>query len=166
LLVGAAGIVLWVGFCQLHWEEKIFAPLGAKWLVDLGVRSGYDPFKELRHCAAGWQWAFLGLRVFGLVAVVPVIEEFFLRGFLMRWPIAERWWEVPVGTLTGMALLLGTLYPVLSHPAEMFAAVAWFTLVTLLAWKTKNIWDCVAAHAVTNLLLGVYVVSSGEWRLL
>ena len=31
---------------------------------------------------------------------------------------------------------------------------------------TRNIWDCVVAHAVTNLLLGVYVVATGEWQFL
>ena len=56
--------------------------------------------------------------------------------------------------LTGMACV---------SPAEMFAAAVWFTLITWLMFKTKNIWDCVAAHAVTNLLLGVYVVLSGDW---
>jgi hypothetical protein len=32
--------------------------------------------------------------------------------------------------------------------------------------KTKNLWDCVVAHAVTNLLLGAYVLWSGHWELL
>jgi hypothetical protein len=32
--------------------------------------------------------------------------------------------------------------------------------------KTRNIWDCVVAHAVTNLLLGVYVVHWGRWHLM
>jgi hypothetical protein len=32
--------------------------------------------------------------------------------------------------------------------------------------RTRNIWDCVAAHATTNLLLGIYVVATGEWWLM
>ena len=32
--------------------------------------------------------------------------------------------------------------------------------------RTRNIWDCVAAHAITNLILGIYVVHSGTWRLM
>jgi len=31
--------------------------------------------------------------------------------------------------------------------------------------RTRNFWDCVAAHAVTNLLLGVYIVAAGQWTL-
>jgi hypothetical protein len=30
---------------------------------------------------------------------------------------------------------------------------------------TKNFWGCVAAHAITNLMLGIYVVTQGKWRL-
>jgi hypothetical protein len=47
----------------------------------------------------------------------------------------------------------------------MFAAVVWFSLVTWLMIRTGNIWDCVAAHAVTNLLLGIYVLVSHDWHL-
>jgi hypothetical protein len=51
------------------------------------------------------------------------------------------------------------------HPAELLAALVWFSLITWLMVRTKNIWDCVAAHAVTNLLLGMYVVARGAWHL-
>ncbi len=60
--------------------------------------------------------------------------------------------------------MVGTVFPMLIHPAELLAAAVWFSMVTWLMVRTRNVWDCVAAHAVTNLLLGVYVVTSGEWR--
>jgi CAAX prenyl protease-like protein len=95
-----------------------------------------------------------------------VIEEFFLRGFLMRFVVKPEWWTVPFGQVTRTAAIVGTVYGIITHPAELLAAAAWFSLVTWLMVKTRNIWDCVMAHAVTNLLLGVYVVISGHWRLL
>ena len=81
--------------------------------------------------------------------------------------IQPEWWEVPFGKLTWPAVLVGVGVPVLYHcvPTETLAAVAWFGLVTWLMAKTRNIWDCVAAHAVTNLLLGVYVLAVGKWWL-
>jgi membrane protease YdiL (CAAX protease family) len=43
----------------------------------------------------------------------------------------------------------------------------WFSLVTWLMVRTKNIWDCVAAHMITNLLLGLFVVIEGKhWHLM
>jgi len=103
---------------------------------------------------------------------VPLIEEFFLRGFAMRFAMADQWWEVPFGKVNGAALLVGVAVPMLMHPAELIAAAAGFSLVTWLMVRTRSLWDCVAAHAVTNLLLGVYVVGGdlwlghGHWRLL
>ena len=52
------------------------------------------------------------------------------------------------------------------HPGELLAAFVWFSMVTWLMVRTRNIWDCVVAHAVTNLLLGIYVVTTGNWQLM
>jgi hypothetical protein len=55
--------------------------------------------------------------------------------------------------------------PALTHLGEVLAAAAWFGMVTWLMVRTRNLWDCVLAHAVTNLLLGIYVVTWHEWTL-
>src|SRR5262249_28460905 len=109
-------------------------------------------------------YGFLAIRLFGLALVVPLIEEFFIRGFVMRFVVDADWWKVPFGTLTPAAIAAGTLLPMLMHPAELVAAAVWFTLVTWLMFKTKNIWDCVVAHTVTNGLLGAWVIATGEWE--
>lgn len=162
-LVGAVGVALWIGICKLRLENMLLEPLGLQGIADLGERSGFNPWEHFadRPLLA---YAFLAVRLWGLAIIVPVIEEFFLRGFVMRFVVAGDWWNVPFGTLTPAAVVVGTLLPVLMHPAEMIAAAVWFALVTWLMAKTRNIWDCVAAHAVTNLLLGVYVLASGEWH--
>ena len=83
----------------------------------------------------------------------------------MRFFVAPDWWKVPFGTVNRTALVVGTVVPMLMHPGELLAAFVWFSLVTWLMIRTRNIWDCVAAHAVTNLLLGIYVVTQHEWQL-
>ncbi len=117
---------------------------------------------QARHV---WAYTFLAIRFLGLALVVPIIEEFFLRGFIMRFVVREDWWDVPFGHVTPLAAVLGTAVPMLMHPAELLAAFVWFSLVTWLMIRTKNIWDCVTAHAVTNLLLGIYVVTQHQWQL-
>ncbi|OHB66095.1 MAG: CAAX prenyl protease-related protein [Planctomycetes bacterium RBG_13_63_9] len=169
LVVGVLGVVAWIELCHLDLEQRFLVPLlkwvWLDWLVDLGTRSGYDPLEHLAGrpvCA----WGFLVIRFLGLAAVVPLIEEFFLRGFLMRFVVGSRWWEIPMGKANGWAIVLATLVPMAMHPAELLAAAVWFSMVTWLYLKTQNIWDCVTAHAVTNLLLGVYVVTTGHWQLM
>ena len=164
IVIGVAGVVLWIGICHLQLERALLAPLGLEKFLGLGDRPAFNPLAELADTPA-WAYAFLTLRFLGLALVVPVIEEFFLRGFLMRFVIREQWWTVPFGTLTPAAAIMGTVVPMLMHPAELLAAAVWFSLVTVLMARTRNVWDCVAAHSVTNFLLGIYVVTQGAWQL-
>ncbi len=162
-LIGVVGVVLWIVICKLQLETALLKPLGLEATLGLGERAGFNPFARWPDQPAAVA-GFLAVRFLGLALVVPIIEEFFLRGFLMRFVITAEWWKVPFGTLTPLAIVVGTVFPMLTHPAELFAAAVWFSLVTWLMHRTRNIWDCVVAHAVTNLLLGVYVVLSGEWH--
>ena len=164
IAVGGVGIVLWVGICLLGLEQKLLVPLGLGSLIGAGQRAALDPFEQLAGSPT-WRTVFLAVRFLGLVAVVPLIEEFFLRGFVMRYVVAADWWKVPFGQAGTSAIVVGTLYGVLTHPAELFAAAVFFSLITWLMLRTRNIWDCVAAHAVTNLLLGIYIVRWQAWWL-
>jgi CAAX prenyl protease-like protein len=164
-VVGALGVVLWIGICKLGLETEVLGPLGLESMLGLGERSAFNPLEELAD-EPGWKYTFLAVRFLGLVVVVPLIEEFFLRGFVMRFVIDADWWKVPFGTLTPLAIAAGTVVPMLLHPGELFAAAVWFTLITGLMFVTRSIWDCVVAHSVTNALLGVWVVTTGDWKLM
>jgi uncharacterized protein len=173
IVVGVVGVVVWVGLCKLDLESRVLGPLvdndvgealGLAGMFEAArTRSGYNPLAELAGSAMA-AWGFLTVRFVGLALVVPVIEEFFLRGFLMRFVMVRDWWKSPFGQVNTTAVVVGTIFPMLMHPAELLAAAVWFSMVTWLMVRTRNIWDCVAAHAVTNLLLGAYVVTSGDWR--
>jgi uncharacterized protein len=169
LLVGAVGAVVWIALCRLDLEHQYLLPafqtVKLGWLVESGTRSAFNPFEQLAGNAA-WIWGFLAIRFLGLAAIVPVIEEFFYRGFLMRAVVQADWWNVPQGKVNAAAVALATLVPMAMHPGELLAAAAWFSMITWLFVKTRNVWDCVAAHATTNLLLGIYVLYSGQWQLM
>ncbi len=168
VLVGVVGVVVWIGLCHLQLEAKLLQPLGLDALLGLGQRSAFNPLQHLD--AAPWIASlFLLIRFVGLALVVPIVEEFFLRGFVMRYAISDAsnvWWKIPFGNVDRTAVIVGTLVPMLMHPGELLAAFAWFTMVTWLMVRTRSIWDCVIAHAVTNLLLGIYVVAFDQWQLM
>ena len=161
---GVAGGLLWIGLCRLDLETMIASWWGVEDWLAAGNRVGFDPFTTLEH-SPSYQVLFLGVRFLGLVLLVPVIEEFFLRGFVMRFVLEADWWSIPIGQPRASAIIAGTCYGILTHPTEALAAAVWFSLVTLLACKTRNIWDAIAAHATTNLLLGLYVVLWKDWSL-
>jgi CAAX prenyl protease-like protein len=156
--------VAWIWLCHLQLERKLLEPVGLAKYLGLGDRPAFNPLEKLAGTPA-WAYTFLAIRFVGLALIVPIIEEFFLRGFVMRFVIRDDWWDVPFGTLTPIAAVVGTAVPMLMHPGELIAAFVWFSLVTWLMARTRNIWDCVAAHAVTNLLLGIYVVTQHQWQL-
>ena len=159
--IGIVGAAVWVGLAML--QRYLVVRWG--WDLEAGKRSAFNPLVQLAQCHF-CEYTFLAIRFVGLALVVPVIEEFFLRGFVMRFVVAADWWKVPFGTANRLAIVVGTAVPVLMHPQEALAAAVWFSAITWLMLRTRNIWDCVVAHAVTNLLLGVYVVASGNWWLM
>ena len=68
------------------------------------------------HSAPAARWAFIALRLIGLVVLVPVIEEVFWRSFLMRWIIDNDFLKVPVGKVTPMAAAVTSALFALAHP--------------------------------------------------
>ncbi len=158
--VGVVGVVAWVGLVHLNLEQWL--PLG--WLTGSGARVGYNPLEALGQRPA-LAYTFLVVRFFGLALAISVAEEMFLRGFLIRYvQDPDRWPTLPIGQVGWPALIAGTAVPMLMHPGELFASLVWFSLVSWLMLRTRNIWDCIAAHLVTNFLLGVYVMGSGQWQ--
>ena len=100
-----------------------------------------------------------------MAVIVPLIEELFLRGWFVRWVEDPEWENLSLRGLSWKALMAASVYGVLTHPTEAIAAFVWFGLVSWLMNRTGSFWDCVVAHAVTNLLLGVYVLIFAQWHL-
>ncbi len=127
-----------------------------------GNREGFDPGRAFATQAG--LLSFLTVRFFGLVMIVPLVEELFFRSFLLRVATnLDDFQAVPLGTFSAVALLINVLVFALSHPEWLAAAIFALALCLLLRY-TKNLFACILAHGVTNLLLGVYVLHTGQWQ--
>jgi CAAX prenyl protease-like protein len=164
VVYGVVGAFVWIVICRCALEDRFWTAIGRADWMDYAARPAFNPLTAFQGSPFGLA-AFLTIRFAGLAAVVPLIEEFFLRGFLMRFFLQADWWTIPLGTVTRASAAVATIYGVLSHPAEPIAAAIWFSLITLLYARTRNLWDCVVAHAVTNGLLGIYVLTWRDWAL-
>jgi CAAX prenyl protease-like protein len=103
-------------------------------------------------------------RFFRLVIVVPLLEEIFWRGFLMRYFIREDFTKVPFGAVTLGSFSAVTFLFAFVHSIEDFAgAIICGVAFGLVAVLTRSLWCCVIAHAVTNLGLGIYIMSTRQW---
>lgn len=152
---GVIGVFLWIGVCKLNLESVL-----GSWAPQ--SRGAYNPFEALSSPLG--QWSFLAIRFVGLALIVPLVEEVFWRGFLLRWFVDEDFESVPMGTYSQLGFAAVTLLFALAHP-EIVAAIVWGAGINLLLYVTKNLWATIAAHMVTNLLLGIYIVKTGDWLL-
>lgn len=128
----------------------------------LGSRTGYNPFEKL----GALSWAapvFLAIRFYGLAVMVPVMEELFMRSFLLRYFTSPRFRDVPMGSFSAGAFAIVAALSAASHPEWLVAIMASAVYAWLLR-HTRSLFPVVLAHAVTNAALGIYVVATGDWK--
>jgi uncharacterized protein len=125
----------------------------------LGSRSAFDPM-ALGPLA---RWAFIGVRLLGLVVVVPVVEELFWRSFLLRWVIDNEFQRVPIGKVTPMAAAVTSVFFALAHP-EWLPALLTGGLWAWLLWQTRSLSACLISHMTANLALGAFVIVTHDWK--
>ncbi|MBX6314343.1 MAG: CAAX prenyl protease-related protein [Isosphaeraceae bacterium] len=147
--LGLGVTALWVGL------DGLYPQFGAS-----GTRAAFDPGVLPMPTRA----LFLAVRFFGLVVLVPLIEELFWRSFAMRWIIDPDFLRVPIGRVTPAAAVLTAALFALEHPEEWLPA-----LLTGLAWagllrQSRSVSACIVSHAAANLALGLYVLATGAWR--
>ena len=124
--------------------------------------SGFDPTIFANRL---WvYWITILFRFLRLVIVVPLVEEIFWRGFLLRFLQDERFEQVPFGKFSWLSFAIVTLAFGFSHtPADWPAAIATGGLFNWVAYRTKSLSTCVVTHALTNLLLGIWIMQTGQW---
>lgn len=103
------------------------------------------------------------VRLLGAVVVVPVMEELFWRSFVLRW-IASRDFLAQAPSAAGWrALVVSSVLFGVEHEtwlAGIFAGLIYGGLYM----RSANLWLPIAAHATTNLLLGVWVLLTANWH--
>ena len=177
LLVAALLLYFWREYSEIKWTD--FKNIGHTlcsivlgllvfilWInmdwgfASLGQSSGYDPY--LSHSDSS-RYGLIAFRLFGAAIIVPIMEELFWRSFLLRYIINSNFNSIRIGTYTLSSFVIGSILFGLEHQlvlAGIMAGVAY----SLLLYRTKSIAQCILSHAVTNLVLGFYVLQTGLWR--
>ena len=143
IAAGAAVCALWIAIPAWPFPEPA-AP----------SPSPYDP------AVCGWPLTIAKLA--GSAFVIAPAEEAFFRSFLYRRIIARDFSSVPMSRFDASAFFWTVLLFTLEHDRPVAAAVAG-AAYGLLAIRF-GIASAVAAHATTNLLLGLHVIFHNAWR--
>lgn len=141
------------------------------------------PFTDIKGSVPEDMTAFV-LRAIAAALLVPVFEELFIRGFILR--LAYQWdlnrkhpgvkapfskamdedniHNVSPGAWTPAAVLISTVAFSAGHLMyEWPACLVYSVLMSFLWIVRKDMISCIVAHGVTNFGLAVYVYLSGNW---
>jgi hypothetical protein len=155
LLLGVLGVFQWVGMERglLHaWPNypRLSAPV-------------LDPLAAFSSPLS--RWSFIAIRWAGASLVVPFMEELFWRDFLWRTIAAPADFKLArIGEWDrGLPLIIVTLLFCSVH-VEWMTAIVWGVMIGGLLIYTRSLGACIVMHAVTNFLLGAYVLVWHDWR--
>ncbi|HQT72189.1 MAG TPA: CAAX prenyl protease-related protein, partial [Thiobacillus sp.] len=107
-------------------------------------------------------WLLVAFRIAGAALVVPVMEELFWRSFLQRWVQQPDFMTLNPAQIGLKALFIASALFAVEHLQWLAGLVAGLAYGWLYI-RTRNLWAPIIAHAVTNGMLGAYVVATGRW---
>lgn len=107
---------------------------------------------------------FMLLRSLSSAILVPILEELFWRGWMMRWLIDMDFQKVPLGKYVPSAFWVVALLFASEHGPYWEVGLAAGVIYNWWIVRTRNLADCILAHGVTNAVLAGYVLLTGQWQ--
>lgn len=152
-----------LGFATIIGLLALAVWVAPQWLFGAAPRTdGFNP-EHFGSNNPAYFWN-LSLRLLRMVVIVPLVEEIFWRGFLLRYLVNEDFSKVPFGTFTWRSFFITSFAFCLEHQfADWPAALITGALFNIVAWRTRNLAACVLTHAVTNLALAIYILQTRQW---
>lgn len=171
IVVGAGVFALWVGLdpCYPHANDLLNRLSPSLQKIGLGFL-GSDP-----KPAAVWNpnvqfgagsalaWLFIVTRIVGSSLVVPPLEEVFYRSFLYRYLARVDFLAMPLNQFRLWPFLMAALIFGFSHH-EWLAGILCAAAYQWLVLRKNRLGDAMTAHALTNFLLGLWVVWKDAWN--
>jgi CAAX prenyl protease-like protein len=98
------------------------------------------------------------------VILVPIAEELFWRGWVMRWLVRKDFESLAFGAYTTSSFWICAILFGLEHGPLWHVGIEAGIVYNWWANRTKNLADCVLAHAITNAALSAYVLIANRWE--
>ena len=145
-LTGAAVFLIWLA-PTLWTHHQQASPLGAA-LAALPPTS---------------RWVWIAFRIAAAVLTVPIAEELAFRGYLARRLVDREFDTVPFSAVTVLSMALSSVVFGLMHGQQWIVGIlAGLAYAGLMKWRGR-LSGAIAAHAITNLMLAIWVLSRGDW---
>jgi len=162
VLVGVGIFVVWVGISgdwvtqnslweKLGWSQPPKTPPAA-----------WNPFVQFGEGSA-IAWFFIITRILGSTFIVPPLEEMFYRSFLYRAIARQNFLEVPLNQFLPVPFIATAVIFGFAHN-EWLAGILCGAAYHWLVLRSNRLGEAMTAHAITNFLLGLWVVGRGAWN--
>ena len=166
-------IIFWREYTELHtWRVSpiwtlasiavgllvfvLWIKLDAGWML-IGQPEGFNP-----TTAGQIDWLMVAVRIAGAALIVPVMEELFWRSFLMRWLDSSDFLAVSPAAVTLRSMAIGAVLFGFEHNLWLAGIVAGIAY-SFVYMRQCTLWSAILAHAVTNGILGLWIVRTSNW---
>jgi len=157
IALGVGVFVVWVA------PDLLFPGYRAHWLLQSGLTG---PVESSFAEAARTDTVAILFRALRAIVIVPIVEELFWRGWLMRWLVRPDFAEVRLGTVTPYAFVVTAVLFAVEHGPFWDVGLAAGIAYNWWMMRTRSLGDLILAHAVTNACLVAFVLASGRWEYL
>jgi hypothetical protein len=149
VVVGVGIFVIWVGLDPFY---RHLGKFGASWNPNSQFGNG-SPLA----------WLMVVTRILGSTFIVPPLEEVFYRSFLYRYIANQNFLSVPLNRFLPWPFLATAIVFGFSHN-EWLAGILCGAAFQWLVLHKNRLGDAMTAHAITNFLLGVWIVWKPAWH--
>lgn len=155
IAIGVLVFVIWVG------PDLLFPGYRQHWLFQNSITGQLTSSLTDDARADGLA---LFLRISRAVCVVPIVEELFWRGWLMRWIIRHDFQSVRLGTYAHGAFWITAVLFAAEHGPYWEVGFLAGAIYNWWIVRMKRLGDLFLAHAVTNGCLAAFVLVTGRWE--
>jgi uncharacterized protein len=149
VLVGVGVIVIWIAADPYYPK-----------LTD--IKGYWNPHQQFGEGTA-LAWFFIVARTLFSALVVPPIEEMFYRSFMYRYIVKQDFEKVSLKVFhLGAFLITSIIFGVVHR--EWLAGILCGAAFQWLVLRRGHLGDAMTAHAIANLLLGIWVAYKGAWQ--
>lgn len=154
--IGVGVFVIWVGLDPYY-------PMNHLMLKDT-KESLWNPFERFGN-GSSLAWTLMCIRIAGMTLVVPPLEEVIYRSFLYRYFVRINFLEMPLNRFHPTSFIVTSALFGFMH-YEWLAGILCGLAYQWLVLRKNRLGDAMTAHAITNFLLGVWVVWRGgsAWK--
>jgi uncharacterized protein len=154
LAIGALVFVVWIA------PDVLFKGYRHFWLFENAVTGK----ASTSFSSTDLSWPVLTLRMIRAVVIVPIVEELFWRAWLMRWIIDADFQKIPLGKYTAQSFWIVAALFASEHGPYWDVGLAAGIVYNWWMVRARSLGDLILTHAVTNFILGAYVIAFGKWE--